>query len=115
MPVPSVAAKLDEDWSHLARTMNTHDSPGHEDARWWWSRSVLGAIVSPKVIYFLVVPLVLALVVHEVMTGTRAEAVLTIAVGIAFVGVQIAVAALPADEPTAPNRERRAEVPPEEF
>jgi hypothetical protein len=52
--------------------------------------------VSRKLTYFLVAPLILALIVHEVRTGTRAEAIVTIAVGIAFVGVQLAFASLPA-------------------
>jgi mannose/fructose/N-acetylgalactosamine-specific phosphotransferase system component IIC len=39
----------------------------------------------------------LALVVHEFLTATRMEAILTAVLGIAFIGVQVAFASLPAD------------------
>lgn len=57
--------------------------------------------VSRKVTYFLVVPLLLALVIHEVRTGTRAEAIVTIAVSLAFLGVQLAFASLAVDSSSA--------------
>jgi len=70
---------------------------------------------SPKVIYYLVIPLILALMVHEVRTGTLAEAVVTIAVGIAFVAVQLAMSSLPVEPSLASASERKSAVPPEDF
>jgi hypothetical protein len=67
--------------------------------------------ISRKVLFFIVVPLLFALVIHEIRTGTRAEAIITVAVSIAFMGVQFAFAALTVDPSSGSSTRGGSSIP----
>ena len=67
--------------------------------------------ITRKLLLFTAAPLLLALIIHEALTGTRAEAIVTVAVSIAFLGVQFAFASLPADAPLASAADSDTSVP----